>query len=202
MEDGSIPRVPVHLDSPMAVDATEIYCKYTDEQRLPHPHPPGGGCQEYFGQIDIVQTVEQSKRLNAMAGPRIIISASGMASGGRIVHHLRMRLPDPKNVVLFVGYQAAGTRGQALTNGAQEVKMFGEMVPVRAEIRRIDALSAHADRSELVRWSGALGRPGPKRVFLTHGEPESAESLAALLRQTYGWTVSVPNPLEKAELFA
>jgi metallo-beta-lactamase family protein len=201
MDDGSIPRVPVHLDSPMAIDATEIYCKYTDEQRIPHPHPPGRGCEYFFGQLDIVQTVEQSKRLNAMAGPRVIISASGMASGGRIVHHLRMRLPDPKNTVLFVGYQAAGTRGQALTQGVEEVKMFGEMVPVKAEIRQIDALSAHADRSELVRWSGALGRPGPGRVFLTHGEPEAAESLAALLRQTYGWTVHVPNPLEKAELF-
>ena len=136
-----------------------------------------------------------------LPGPRVIISASGMASGGRIVHHLRVRLPDPKNIVLFVGYQAAGTRGQTLTNGAQEVKMFGAMVPVRAAIEQIDALSAHADRSELVRWSGKLGRPGPGRVFLNHGEPESAESLAALLRQTYGWTVRVPNPMEKAELF-
>ena len=202
MEDGSIPRVPVHLDSPMAVDATEIYCKYTDEQRVEHKHAPGDGCRYFFGQLDIVRTVEQSKRLNQMGGPRIIVSASGMATGGRIVHHLRVRLPDPKNVVLFVGYQAAGTRGQALTNGVDEVKMFGEMVPVLAEIRGIDALSAHADRSELVRWSGTLGRHGPKRVFLTHGEPEAAESLAALLRQTYGWNVRVPSPLEKADLFA
>ncbi len=199
--DGSIPRVPVHLDSPMAIDATEIYCKYTDEQRVPHPHPKGGGCAFFFGQLELAQTVDESKRLNTLPGPRVIISASGMASGGRIVHHLRQRLTDAKNIVLFVGYQAAGTRGQALTNGAAEVKMFGEMIPVRAEIEQIDALSAHADRSELVRWSGTLGKPGPRRVFLTHGEPEAAESLAALLRQTYGWSVSVPNPLEKVELF-
>ena len=136
-------------------------------------------------------------------GRRVSVAERALAAtGGRIVHHLRMRLPDPKNTVLFVGYQAAGTRGQALTQGVEEVKMFGEMVPVKAEIRQIDALSAHADRSELVRWSGALGRPGPGRVFLTHGEPEAAESLAELLRQTYGWTVHVPNPLEKADLFA
>jgi metallo-beta-lactamase family protein len=201
MADGSIPKVPVHLDSPMAIDATEIYCKYLDEQKVPHDHQGGKGCTFLFGQLDLVQSVEQSKRLNTLPGPRVIISASGMASGGRIVHHLRVRLPDPKNVVLFVGYQAVGTRGQALTNGVQEVKMFGEMVPVKASIQQIDALSAHADRSELVRWSGKLGQPGPGRVFLTHGEPESAESLAALLRQTYGWTVRVPNPMEKAELF-
>jgi len=201
MADGSIPRVPVHLDSPMAIDATEIYCKYTAEQRLPHEHPSGGGCEFLFGQLNLVQTVEQSKHLNGLPGPRVIISASGMATGGRIVHHLRTRLPDDRNVVLFVGYQAAGTRGQALTHGVDEVKMFGELIPVKAHIRQIDALSAHADRSELVRWSGTLGKPGPGRVFLTHGEPESAESLAALLRQTYGWTVQVPNPLEKASLF-
>ena len=202
MADGSIPRMPVHLDSPMAIDATEIYCKYTEEQRLPHDHAGKGGCTFFFGQLDLVQTVDQSKRLNTLPGPRVIVSASGMATGGRIVHHLRARLPDAKNVVLFVGYQAAGTRGQALTHGVEEVKMFGEMVPVRAAIEQIDALSAHADRSELVKWSGKLGKPGPGRVFLTHGEPESAESLAALLRETYGWTVHVPNPMEKAELFA
>jgi len=201
MADGSIPKVRVHLDSPMAINATEIYCKYVDEQKLPHDHSSGKGCTFLFGELDLVQSVEQSKRLHTLPGPRVIISASGMASGGRIVHHLRVRLPDPKNIVLFVGYQAAGTRGQALTHGVEEVKMFGELVPVRAVIEQIDALSAHADRSELVRWSGKLGRPGPGRVFLTHGEPESAESLAALLRQTYGWTVRVPNPMEKANLF-
>ena len=201
MKDGSIPKVPVHLDSPMAIDATEIYCKYTDEQRAPHDHPDGKGCSFYFGQLDLVQSVEESKRLNGMPGPRVIVSASGMASGGRIVHHLRNRLGDPKNIVLFVGFQAPGTRGRALVQGADEVKMFGEMVPVRARIDTIDALSAHADRSELVRWAGTFGKPGPSRVFLTHGEPEASESIAALLHQTYGWDTRVPNPLEKIGLF-
>jgi metallo-beta-lactamase family protein len=201
MKDGSIPRVPVHLDSPMATDATETYCKYTEEQKVPHPHGGGGGCAFFFGQLELTQSVEDSKRLNTLPGPRVIVSASGMASGGRIVHHLRNRLPDPKNVVLFVGYQAAGTRGRSLVDGTEEVKMFGEMVPVKAQIVRIDALSAHADRSELVRWAGTFGKPAPARVFLNHGEPESSESIAALLAQTYGWNTRVPNPLEKAGLF-
>jgi len=201
IKDGSIPKVPVHLDSPMAIDATETYCKYTDDQRVPHDHTRGTGCAFFFGQLELAQSVEESKRLNLMPGPRVIVSASGMASGGRIVHHLKNRLPDPRTIVLFVGFQAPGTRGRALTQGAPEVKMFGELVPVRAQIERIDALSAHADRSELVRWAGTFGKPAPTRVFLTHGEPEAAESLAALLRETYGWNTQVPNPLEKVGLF-
>ncbi len=201
MKDGSIPKVPVHLDSPMAIDATEIYCKYPAEQKVPHVHAGDRGCTFYFGELNLVQSVEESKKLNTMPGPRVIVSASGMASGGRIVHHLRSRLPGPNNIVLFVGFQAPGTRGRTLLEGAEEVKMFGEFVPVRAQIEKIDALSAHADRSELVRWAGTFGKPAPSRVFLTHGEPESAESLAALLKETYGWNTRVPNPLEKAGLF-
>ena len=201
IRDGSIPKVPVHLDSPMATDATETYCKYTDEQKVPHDHSNGKGCAFFFGQMELTQSVEDSKRLNLMPGPRVIVSASGMATGGRIVHHLRNRLPGANNIVLFVGFQAAGTRGRALVEGAEEVKMFGEMVPVRAQIERIDALSAHADRSELVRWAGTFGKPAPSRVFLTHGEPEASESMAALLKQTYGWNTSVPGPLETAGMF-
>jgi metallo-beta-lactamase family protein len=201
MKDGSIPRVPVHLDSPMAIDATEIYCKYTADQKVEHPHQGGKGCVFFFGQLDLSQSVEESKRLNLMPGPRVIISASGMATGGRVVHHLKSRLPDPKNIVLFVGFQAPGTRGRTMVQGAEEVKIHGEMVPVRAQIRQIDALSAHADRSELVRWCGTFDAHAPSRVFLTHGEPEASESIAALLHETYGWETRVPNPLEKAGLF-
>ena len=201
MKDGSIPRIPVHLDSPMAIDATEIYCKYTEDQKVEHPHQGGKGCVFFFGQLELSQSVEESKRLNLMPGPRVIISASGMATGGRIVHHLKSRLPDPKNIVLFVGFQAPGTRGRTMVQGADEVRIHGEMVPVRAQIRQIDALSAHADRSELVRWCGTFAAHAPSRVYLTHGEPESSESIAKLLHETYGWETRVPNPLEKAELF-
>jgi metallo-beta-lactamase family protein len=201
MKDGSIPKVPVHLDSPMAIDATEIYCKYIDEQKVPHDHQGGKGCVFFFGHLELANSVEDSKRLNKMPGPRIIVSASGMATGGRVVHHLRSRLPDPRSIILFVGFQAPGTRGRTLIQGATEVKMFGEMIPVHAQIRQIDALSAHADRSELVRWAGTFNAHAPKRVFLNHGEPEASESIAKLLHETYGWATRVPSPLEKVELF-
>ena len=201
MKDGSIPRVPVHLDSPMAIDATEIYCKYTDDQKIPHDHQGGRRCAFFFGQLELSQSVEDSKKLNTLPGPRVIISASGMATGGRIVHHLKKRLPDPKNIVLFVGFQAPGTRGRTMVQGAEEVKIHGEMIPVHAQIRQIDALSAHADRSELIRWAGTFEQHAPSRTYLTHGEPEASESIAKLLHETYGWETRVPNPLEKADLF-
>jgi metallo-beta-lactamase family protein len=198
---GDLPRMPVHLDSPMAIDATEIYCRYTADQRVAHPHARGKGCTEFFGRLELDRTVEDSKRLNALPGPRVIVSASGMATGGRILHHLKNRLPDPKNAVLFVGYQAAGTRGRSLVEGADHVKMLGEVVEVRATIDRIDSLSAHADRSELVQWTGTFDGHRPRRVYLTHGEPEAAESLAALLRREHGLDTHVPNHLEKVGLF-
>jgi metallo-beta-lactamase family protein len=202
MRDGTIPKVPVHLDSPMAIDATEIYCRHTGEQRVVHSHTGDRGCAFFFGELQIHQTVEDSKRLGAMAGPRIIISASGMATGGRILHHLKARLPDPRNAVLFVGYQAPGTRGRTMLDGADTVRMHGEEVAVKAFIDRIDALSAHADRSELVRWTDTLGKKAPRRVFVTHGEPESSESIAALWRERHGWDVRVPAHREKAALFS
>lgn len=201
MKDGSMPSVPVHLDSPMAIDATEIYCRFTGEQRAEHHHEGGRGCAFFFGHLKLHQTVEDSKRLGKMAGPRVIISASGMATGGRILHHLRERLPDARNVVVFVGFQAQGTRGRSLVDGADAVRMFGEEVPVRAHIAKIDALSAHADRSELLRWTATVGKKAPRRSFATHGEPEAAESLAQLHRDQRGWDVRVPAHLEKAPLF-
>jgi len=200
MAHGDFPRVPVHLDSPMAVDATEIYCRHTDEQRAQHKHEGDRGCAQYFGELQLSRTVEDSKALNRMSGPRVIISASGMATGGRILHHLKHRLPDPKSAVLFVGFQAGGTRGRRLVDGEKELRMLGEMVPVRAHIDRIDALSAHADRSELVRWTNTA-RKAPQRVFVTHGEPEAAESIAALYRATHGWEVRVPDQEETFALF-
>jgi metallo-beta-lactamase family protein len=201
MKDGSIPRVPVHLDSPMAIDATEIYCRHTDEQRVEHHHHGTRGCSFFFGELELHHTVEDSKRLGAMEGPRVIISASGMATGGRILHHLRSRLKDARNIVVFVGFQAPGTRGRTLVDGARTVRMLGEEVPVRATIAKIDALSAHADRSELARWTATAGPKAPRRTFVTHGEPEAAESLAQLLRDQRGWDLRVPDHLETAPLF-
>jgi metallo-beta-lactamase family protein len=201
MASGMYPRVPVHLDSPMATDATEIYCKYTEEQRIAHEHKPGGGCAFIFGQLEIARTVDESKALGKLGGPRIIISASGMATGGRILHHLKARLPDPTTAVLFVGYQAPGTRGRSLVDGAKTVRIHGEEVVVRATVEKIDALSAHADRSELQRWMDTFDGHPPRRVFVTHGEPEAAEEVAALLKKRRGWDARVLNHLERVGVF-
>ena len=201
MASGDFPRLPVHLDSPMAIDATEIYCKYTDEQRIAHEHKEGGGCAFIFGELQIAKTVEESKALGKLPGPRIIISASGMATGGRILHHLKARLPDPTTHVLFVGYQAPGTRGRSLVEGVKQVKIHGEEIEVRAEIDKIDALSAHADKAELARWMDTFEARPPRRVFVTHGEPEAAEQVAEALRQRHGWDARVPHHLERVGLF-
>jgi metallo-beta-lactamase family protein len=200
MKDGSMPRLPVHLDSPMAIDATEIYCRHTDEQRAEHHHEGERGCTFFFGELELHPTVEDSKRLGGLKGPRVIISASGMATGGRILHHLRKRLPDHRSTVVFVGFQAPGTRGRTLVDGGDRVRMFGEEVPVRARIVRLDSLSAHADRSELARWTATAGPKPPRRMFVTHGEPEAAESMAQLHRDERGWNVTVPDHLEQVPL--
>jgi metallo-beta-lactamase family protein len=137
--------------------------------------------------------------LNHAPGPMIIISSSGMATGGRVLHHLRNRLPDPRNMVLLVGYQAEGTRGRALQDGKPEVKIHGRMVPVRAEIRQISGFSAHADQGELLRWLGGF-QAAPRRLFLTHGEDGPRQVLADLVHQRLGWDVGLPRHLEVAEL--
>ena len=140
--------------------------------------------------VHFAHTVEQSKRLNGIDGPAIIISSSGMMVGGRILYHLRRRLPDARNTILLAGYMAAGTRGRRLAEGVQELRMHGINVPVRAHVQQIDGLSGHADRDELVRWLTPL--PAPRQVFLTHGEPSSAAGLAEHLRNERGWKVEIP----------
>ena len=147
----------------------------------------------------IVNTVEESKRLNDLRWPSIIVSASGMATGGRVLHHLKAYAPDAKNTILFAGFQAAGTRGASLVGGAKEVKIHGEYVPVRAEVANLDMLSAHADREQLLAWIGALPR-APRRVFVTHGEPLAAEALRMAIGERYGWRVDVPDYRDSVEL--
>ena len=181
-----IADVPVYLNSPMAAGATEIYVDHAGEHRL-----GAAECQAMTRAAHIVNTVDESKRLNLLHEPAVIISASGMASGGRVLHHLKAYAPDPKNAILFVGYQAAGTRGAAMLAGAPSVKIHGEQVPVRAEVIHLDALSAHADRDELLAWAGALPAP-PQRVFITHGEPVAADALRQALEERHGWPCTVP----------
>ncbi len=135
-------------------------------------------------QFHIHRTPEESKAINNLPGPLVIVSASGMATGGRVLHHLRLRLPDPKTTVLFVGFQADGTRGRALQDGKKEIKMLGEMVPVRAKIKTIDGFSAHADQREILHWLGNFTK-APQKTFVVHGEPSASSALAELIRKRF-----------------
>ncbi len=195
-----IPPMPVFLDSPMAREATMVY----RQSVLEHDAETKAIAREGVDPLTppnftMVGRSSESKRLNGMSGPAIIISASGMATGGRIIHHLRHRLPHPENTVLFVGYQAHKTRGRRLVEGEPEVKIFGEMVPVRAQIRQISSLSAHADADELTIWASRAERP-PRTVYVTHGEPSSSEALAERFRERFDWNCVVPELDQTVEL--
>ncbi len=180
---GRIPALAVYLDSPMAIEATAIYCRHPEEE------DPGTG-PFVPRRFHLSRSVQDSKALNDLEGPVIVISGSGMATGGRVLHHLRHRLPDPRATVLFVGYQAAGTRGRLLRDGAKESMIFGEDVPVRATVLVSDAYSAHADQGEILRWLGGFTRP-PRRTYIIHGEPEAARALQEKIAGDLGWTATV-----------
>lgn len=192
MDDGEVDRVPVYLDSPMGIEATTLYTRSIAEHDVEMRHffsesvnpilPPN---------LEVTAASRESRKLNAVDGGAIIVSASGMATGGRILHHLKLRLPDAKNTVLFVGYQAVGTRGRRLVEGEQEVKIHGQMVPVRAQVAQVDGLSAHADADELQLWLKRRQRD-PERVVLVHGEPAAQEALADRLEREQGWSSEIP----------
>lgn len=189
---GRIPRVPTYVDSPMAIDATEIYCAHPDEfDGDMRTMVMDRNCPLHCGDFRLARGAEESRAINAIGGPVLIISASGMATGGRVLHHLRQRLPDPRTTVLLVGYQALGTRGRTLQDGAASVRIFGEGVPVRARVETIHGLSAHADSEGLMRWLRTATRP-PRRVFVVHGDPEPAKTLAERIRAELGWEATVP----------
>jgi metallo-beta-lactamase family protein len=182
-----IPELPVYLDSPMSIDATEIFCDHKEDHRI-----SADECRAMCCAATYSPTSEDSKAIDRQDGPMVILSASGMATGGRILHHLRRFLPDERNMVLFVGYQAAGTRGRALVDGADEVKLHGQYVQVKARVVQVEGLSAHADYAELIEWL----RPAelsPRRVFVTHGEPAAADAFRRRLRDTFGWNTVVPD---------
>ncbi|MGH9349551.1 MAG: MBL fold metallo-hydrolase RNA specificity domain-containing protein [Vicinamibacterales bacterium] len=191
-----IPVLPVFVDSPMATEALRFYTARVAE--LDHEMRPAEQEVSTFAtaRFQTVASPQQSKELTASRRSAIIISASGMATGGRVLHHMEAGLPDPKNTVLFVGYQAAGTRGRALVEGAPEVRIHGRDVLVRARIARIDSMSAHADRQEILRWLGTLPSP-PARLSLVHGEPAPMEALAARIRRRLGWNVHLPTHRER-----
>ena len=185
---GRIPRMPAYLDSPMAIDATQTYGT--------HPEDFEGDMREALAVLReagfrLARTPEESRAINDVAGPVLIVSASGMATGGRVLHHLKRRLPDPRTTVLLVGYQAAGTRGRRLEEGASSLRILGEDVPVRAAVETLHGLSAHADADGLMRWLRAASRP-PRRVFVVHGDPGPASVLARRIGNELGWDVTVP----------
>ncbi|HYQ44434.1 MAG TPA: MBL fold metallo-hydrolase [Polyangiaceae bacterium] len=189
-----IPDLPVFLDSPMAIDATETFRAHEEEHRLTREE-----CRSMFELATFSKTSDDSKAIDASNSPMIVISASGMATGGRVLHHLARFLPDARNTVLLVGYQSAGTRGRLLADGSDELKIHGRYVPVRARITQAQGLSAHADYSELCAWLQGSSL-SPRRVFITHGEPAASDALRRRLRDTFGWTCVVPDDRETITL--
>lgn len=196
-----IPRLPVYVDSPMALSATDLYLKYRDDHDVEFAKIDAGGQGDPLSvrEFHLTRSVQESKAINNVKTPCIIVSASGMVAGGRVLHHLAQRLPDSRNLVLLAGFQAQGTRGRALQEGAKTLRLFGQDVPVNAEIVQMSQLSAHAEKSELLRWLGAL--PGaPKKTYLTHGEPAAAQSLQKAITEKFSWDVAVARYLDTVEI--
>jgi metallo-beta-lactamase family protein len=195
-----IPRLPVYVDSPMALSATDLYLKYKEDHDLDYSREESGkGDPLDVHEFHLTRSVEESKAINSVKTPCIIISASGMASGGRVLHHLAERLPDKRNAVILGGFQAQGTRGRALQEGAKTLSLFGQQVPVAAEIVELGQFSAHAGKSELLRWLGGMPAP-PKQTYLTHGEPRAAQALEAAIREKFKWKVAVARYLDTVDL--
>jgi len=193
-----IPRLPVYVDSPMALSATDLYLKHKEDHDLDYAREEGSdgkGDPLDVHEFHLTRTVEDSKAINNVKTPCIIISASGMISGGRVLHHLVQRLPDARNAVILAGFQAQGTRGRALQEGAKSLKIYGQDVPVGAEIVELGQFSAHAGKSELLRWLTELPSP-PKQTYLTHGEPVAAQALQAAIQEKFKWKVAVARYLD------
>jgi len=200
MESNLISHVPVFIDSPMAIKAVEIFMKYgeefTDEARsLVKKY---GSPMEWQG-FHFAAKQEDSKKINDVRYPCIIVSSSGMVTGGRVLHHLMLRLSDPRNQVLFIGFQAPGTRGEIIKSGAKSVRFFSQEVPIRAQVAALEQFSDHADTAELLYWLKTFQRP-PQNTYLVHGEPQASARLQQAISSTLGWNVKVANWLEKVPL--
>jgi metallo-beta-lactamase family protein len=199
-EQKRIPILPVIVDSPMAAQATQVYNRWNEEHDLEYAsilahkrHPLR------TASMTTTSTRDESKRLNEMKGSRIIISASGMMSGGRVLHHAMRILPNENATVVFVGYQAAGTTGRRVQDGEREVKIMKNWIPVRCNVEKVEGFSAHADWKAVLRWLSGL-KQAPKAVFTTHGEPHAAEAMACHIRDEFGWNVLVPTYEESVDL--
>jgi len=200
MESGRIPRIPVFVDSPMAIKAVEIFMKYAGEfneeaRRLVKDY----GSPLTWQGFHFAPKQEASRKINEVHYPCIIVSSSGMVTGGRILHHLMQRLPDPRNQVIFIGFQSPGTRGEIIKSGARSVRIFSQEVPIRAHTATMEQFSDHADTEELLCWLGSFKKP-PQTTFLVHGEPEAASLLQQTISSKLGWNVQVAQWMQKVAL--
>ncbi len=186
-----IPDLPVFLDSPMAIDATEIFLNNKAEHKLTAEE-----CREVNKLVQYVNTVEESKAIDNIAMPKVIISASGMMTGGRVLHHLKIFVTEPKNTIVLSGYQAAGTRGDRILRGEKQLKIHGQMYPVRAQVEVLTNISAHADYQEILRWLKHFKKP-PEKLFITHGEPKASKALKEHIERELGWNCVIPGYLEQ-----
>ena len=199
MKSRQIPEVPIHIDSPMAIDATSIYSRFLDPHNIDHDVFEDGRFKLFPEKVSLHKSVKESKQLNTMRGPRILISASGMLTAGRVLHHLARLAPDPRNLITLVGYSAAGTRARTLADGARQVKIHGSYVPVRAQVISVHGMSGHADRDELLQWVASAPTP-PKLACMVHGEPPASQALAQALEDRFGCETVVPELGQEVDL--
>ena len=200
LEDAQrIPHLAVYVDSPMGINVTGLYLRHREDHDPEFIREESGGDPLNAHKVHMTRSVEESRQISNVHTPCIIISASGMATGGRVLHHLAQRLPDPRNAVLLAGFQAEGTRGRALLEGAKTLRIHGEDVPVRAEVVELAQFSAHAGRSEILRWLAGLPAP-PRQTFIVHGEPAAASALGSVVQSQMGWRVTLPAYRQTYEL--
>ncbi|HSW75975.1 MAG TPA: MBL fold metallo-hydrolase RNA specificity domain-containing protein, partial [Candidatus Saccharimonadales bacterium] len=189
-----IPDIPIFLDSPMAVKVTNLSCIFKDEHKLSSEL-----CRDMSEIARYINTIEESKSIDHIAGPAIIIAGSGMADGGRVLHHLKHYISDAKNIVLFIGFQAEGTNGRALLDGADRINIDGTWYKVYASIKIIDSFSAHADSNEILQWLSFL-QTAPEKLFLTHGELQASQALQQKIEDRFGWNVIIPHYLQSFDI--
>ncbi len=196
-----IPHLPVYMDSPMAISVTDIYLRHHEDHGAGFTADEKNGNPLDAHNVNYMRTVDDSKKINNVKTPAIIISASGMATGGRVLHHIARLAPDRKNAILLAGFQAEGTRGRALEDGAKTLRIQGADVPILAEVINLRQFSAHAGQSELMRWLGGMPS-APRQTYLTHGEPEASAALKAKIEAIYKWKVGLPRYLQTVDLGA
>ncbi len=200
MEDKRIPRIPIYADSPMAIKAVDVFLKHSEEFTAETRQMIARyGMPRTWPNFHFALTVEESKKINENKFPSVIVSSNGMCMGGRIQHHLAQRLPDPRNLVLMIGFQAPGTRGRQIKDGEKEVKIFGQIIPVRAQVASLEQFSDHADAPELLQWLHTFLK-APKITHIVHGEPDSAKALKEAIEKELKWNVDIATYAQKVEL--